>query len=99
MPYAIEYQPDTIEHLEALSARERAMVFDGVREQLTHQPKLETRNRKPMRSNLLAQWELRIGPLPVYYDIEEEPEPKVVISAVGIKQGNLVRIANKIVKL
>ena len=99
MPYTIEYLPDTVEHFEALSARERAIVFDGVREQLTHQPAIETRNRKPMRSNLIAQWELRIGPLRVYYDVEEAPEPKVIISAVGVKQGNQVRIANRVVKL
>lgn len=27
-----------------------------------------------MRSNYLATWELRIGNLRVYYDVEEEPE-------------------------
>ncbi len=75
------------------TARQRAIVLDAVDEQLTHQPTVETRNRKPMRPNPLAPWELRIGVLRVYYDIEDIPESKVYIRAVGIKMRNRVRIA------
>ena len=59
------------------TARQRAIVLDAVDEQLTHQPTVETRNRKPMRPNPLAPWELRIGVLRVYYDVEDIPELKV----------------------
>lgn len=48
-----------------------------------------------MRPNPLAPWELRIGDLRVYYDVEEGPEPKVLIRAVGIKERNRVRIGGK----
>jgi len=41
---------------------------------LTHQPTVATRNRKRLRPNPLAPWELRIGALPVYYEVTEEPE-------------------------
>jgi hypothetical protein len=34
-------------------------------------PTLETRNRKPMRPNPIAPWELRIGHLRVYFEVEE----------------------------
>jgi len=62
-------------------------------------PTVETRNRKPMRPNPMAPWELRIGILRVYYDVEEEPEPVVRIHAVGIKQRNRVRIGREVVEL
>lgn len=59
-------------------------MLDTADEQLTHQPRVETRNHKPMRPNPLAPWELRIDTLRVYYDVEDTPEPKVYIRAVGI---------------
>jgi len=55
------------------------LVFDTVDRQLAYQPTTETRNRKPMRPNLLAPWELRIGNVRVYYDVAETPEPIVFI--------------------
>ena len=99
MPYRIEYSPATDEHLRALSARQRAMVFDAVDEQLARQPAIETKNRKPMRPNPLAPWELRIGDLRVYYEIAEEPEAVVTILAVGVKDRNRVLIGGKEIQL
>jgi hypothetical protein len=52
-----------------------------------------------MRPNPLAPWELRIGALRVYYDVEDAPQPKVFIRAVGIKERNRVRIAGEIIAL
>jgi hypothetical protein len=52
-----------------------------------------------MRPNPLAPWELRIGNLRVYYDIEEEPEPVVYVRAVGIKERNQVRIGKEVFEL
>ena len=99
MPYEIEYSPDAEGHLRVLRARQRAIVLDTVDEQLVHQPKVETRNRKPMRPNPLAPWELRIGNLRVYYDAEEDPKPVVYIRAIGIKERNKVRIGRKVIDL
>jgi mRNA-degrading endonuclease RelE of RelBE toxin-antitoxin system len=99
MPYAVKYSPETVEHMEALTAQQRTNVLDGVDQQLTHQATVETRNRKPMRANALAPWELRIGDLPVYYEVQESPEPEVQVRAIGVKERNQVRIANKVVKL
>jgi mRNA-degrading endonuclease RelE of RelBE toxin-antitoxin system len=92
--FAIEYSPDTLDHLRALTTRQRVSVLDGVEAQLAHEPLVETRNRKPMRPNPLAPWELRIGPLRVYYDVDEV-ERKVLIRAVGVKDRNRVRIGRK----
>jgi len=99
LPYEIEYSPETVDHLRALTARQQSIVLDMVDKQLKHQPTVETRNRKPMRPNPLAPWELRIGDLRVYYDVENDPEPIVFIRAVGIKERNQVRIGGEVIEL
>lgn len=99
MPYRIEYSPEAEEHLRLLTARQRVTILDDVDEQLTYQPTVETRNRKPMRPNPVAPWELRIGKLRVYYDVEDEPELVVRIRAAGIKERNRVRIGKEEIEL
>jgi mRNA-degrading endonuclease RelE of RelBE toxin-antitoxin system len=74
-------------------------VLDAVEKQLLFQPDVETRNRKPMRPNPLAPWELRIGNLRVYYDFKNKPERVVYIRAIGIKDRNNVRIGQEVMKL
>ena len=61
MPYRIEYVQTAIAHLRFLTARQRSVVFTGVDQQLMHEPTVETRNRKQMRANPLASWELRLA--------------------------------------
>ncbi|MGD0310026.1 MAG: type II toxin-antitoxin system RelE/ParE family toxin [Acidobacteriota bacterium] len=99
MKYRIEYSRDAVEHLRLLTTREQRLVLDRADRMLAHDPAVETRNRKPMRPNPLAPWELRIGSIRVYYDIEEEPECIVVILAVGIKERNRVRIGKEVLEL
>lgn len=99
MAYNIEYSPETADHLRALTARQRATALAAAETQLTHEPSVETRNRKPMRANILAPWELRVGALRVYYDVVETPERKVVIQAIGLKERNRVRIGGEDIKL
>ena len=94
MPYHIIWYPDTREHLRHLTARQRSIVFDSVDEQLVNEPTAETRNRKEMRPNALASWELRIGDLRVYYDVTEAPQTVTVV-AVGIKRVNRVFIGGE----
>ncbi len=95
MAYRIEYSPDISDHLQTLTARQRVLVLDAIDEQLVHEPGVETRNRKPMRPNPLAPWELRVRELRVYDDIAEQPEPLVVILAVGVKRRDRVVIGGK----
>ncbi len=89
MAFRIEYSPDAEEHLRALSTRYQKIVLDAVDKQLAFQPAVETRNRKPMRPNPVAPWELRIGNLRVYYDVEAEE--LVYLRAVGIPPCTKVR--------
>lgn len=48
-----------------------------------------------MRPNPLAPWELRVGELRVYYDVEEQPERLVVVLAIGVKDRNRVMIGGE----
>jgi mRNA interferase RelE/StbE len=101
LPYRIVYSADIREHGRSLSARQRSMVLDSIDEQLTHEPTIETQNRKEMRPNPLASWELRSGDLRVYrvyYDVAEDPQTVTVV-AIGIKRGNRVFIGGREVNL
>lgn len=90
--YRIEYAPEAIEHLKDFGGGDAARILDGVDKQLLFQPALPTRNRAPLRSNVLAAYRLRIGKLRVYYDVRDEPERVVVVKAIGIKSREKVLV-------
>jgi len=99
VPYGIEYSPEAVDHLAALTARKSATVLDVVGRQLRHEPTRATRNRKVLRANPVAPWEPRIGERRVYYEVREEPERAVVVKAVGVKERDRVRIGGEEVEL
>ena len=92
MAFRVEFTPQADDHVAELTARERATLIDRVEEQLLHEPTTEMRNRKPMRPNPLAPWELRVGRLRVYYDVEDDV---VTIRAIGVKVRRRVRIGGE----
>ena len=73
--------------IESFSRYERKSILDGIREQLTHSPTEETRNKKMLRENPLSDWELRIHPFWVFYEVDELKK-LVRVVAVGIKERN-----------
>lgn len=97
-PYRIEYTPEAVDHLEGLTPRQSATVLDVVARQLAREPTVPTRNRKVLRANPVAPWELRIGGLRVYYEVKNDPAV-VVVKAVGVKDRNRVRIGEEEVEL
>ena len=99
MAYRIEYDPAAEDHLARLGARDEATVLDVVVRQLSHQPASPTRNRKRMRPNAFAPWELRIGTLRVYYEVAEEPEKLVTVRAVGVKDRSRLTIGGEEIDL
>ncbi len=79
--------------------RERSIVTSAVRAQLLHEPVRESRNRKPLRPNPLAPWELRAGSLRVFYEVIAEKTNVVNILAIGIKKGNRLLVAGEEIRL
>jgi hypothetical protein len=74
LAYEIVFADEIDEHLAALTARQKASVFDAIERQLPHEPTRQTRNRRPMdpdKRAYVAPWELRVGELRVYYAVEE----------------------------
>jgi mRNA-degrading endonuclease RelE of RelBE toxin-antitoxin system len=96
--YEIELAPSALEDLKSLRKFEQQQVVDVVETQLHHQPTVETRNRKRLRPNELADWELRAGRFRVFYNVDEA-EMIVSIEAVGLKVGNLLFIRGESRKL
>jgi mRNA interferase RelE/StbE len=99
LPYRIAYSPEALDHLGRLTARQRQIVLDAADKQLTHQPTTRTRNRKPLRPNTLASWELRVGNLRVYYDTIEQGTPTTQVRAIGVKKRNKILIGGKEIDL
>ena len=99
MAFEIVYSPEAVDHLETLPKTSQVLVVDQVDEQLEHQPTLPNRKRKLLRPNPIAPWELRLGDVRVFYDVQEEPEPLVKIAAVGIKQHNALWIGKERIDL
>jgi len=50
---------------------------------------------KPGRPGFIAPWELRIGDLRVYYDVEDSPVSLIVVSAFGVKVRHRVAIGGR----
>ncbi|MBI5290988.1 MAG: type II toxin-antitoxin system RelE/ParE family toxin [Chloroflexi bacterium] len=85
--YEIEYTAQALDDLASLRKFEQKQVMDEIDAQLKHEPNVETRNRKRLRPNDVAQWELRIGMFRVFYDVREEVKI-VKVEALGHKEGN-----------
>jgi mRNA-degrading endonuclease RelE of RelBE toxin-antitoxin system len=80
--------------LHVLKKTEQTVVLDAIEQQLTKEPLVQTRNRKPLRPNDLSSWEVIIGTLRVFYDVDEINQ-KVIIKAVGWKEHNRLFIRGK----
>jgi mRNA-degrading endonuclease RelE of RelBE toxin-antitoxin system len=65
--YQIEMTEDARTDLSYYTAFERKTIVSSIRDQLTHQPLVATRNRKPLRDHPIASWELRVDNFRVFY--------------------------------
>jgi len=102
--YEIRFAQCVRDHMKFLTAAESSVWLDAIGEQLVHAPLVETRNRKPLRPNPLAPWELRVGAMRAFYEVLREPKVEapadvVYVLAVGKKERNLLWIAGKVVKI
>jgi len=85
--FELRFSEDAERHLKDLPARDRRLILDAIEEQLSHQPTVPTRNRKPLRPNPLATWELRVQEFRVLYNVDQEIVTVFVV-AVAIKEGD-----------
>ena len=99
MPYTIEFAESVEDHFRTLTARERTTTLAAVERQLMHEPLRETRNRKPLRPNPIAPWELRVGELRVFYEVVGSVSGVVRVLAVGRKRRNVLMIGGKEIRL
>ncbi len=85
--FKVEFTPEAVEDMRLLRKYERIRVIEEIENQLVHQPAQETRNRKRLRPNKVAEWELRADKFRIFYDIDKENKV-VKIEAVGYKKGS-----------
>lgn len=94
--YAIEYTEEALADVAYFRKSERQQILDAAERLLSHEPAIETNNRKRLRPNELAEWELRLGKYRVFYDVVEDDEDETVtlvkIEAVGYKRRNKLLI-------
>jgi len=99
MAYRIKFAESVKEQIKALPAYQRVLLFNTIERQLAHEPLTETRNRKRLRPNPIAPWELRIGSLRAFYEVVPDEPDVVRILAVGQKKGSRLLIAGKEIQL
>jgi len=100
MAYQIEFAESVKKQFKALTARQRVIILDAIERQLIDEPLKETRNRKVLRPNPLAPWELRVGDLRVFYEPDiVETAKKIRVLALGRKKGNKLYIGEKVVEI
>ena len=97
MAYEIRFAASAKRHLQEFPVGERAVIVAAVETQLSHKPLVQTRNRKRLRPNPIAPWELRVRSIRVFYEVDQ---PGVVtVLAIGAKRGNRLYIAGEEIAL
>src|SRR5437660_10247291 len=87
--FTLAFAPEAIDHLDLIDAKYHNLLRQTIKEQLTHRPTEETRNRKPLDQPAPcgASWELRCGPdnrFRVFYEVDPTAY-EVQILAIGVK--------------
>lgn len=101
--FRIIYHSRLKDHLYAIDRKYHSLIRQTIEQQLSYEPEVVTRNRKPVFQPFLfeATWEIRFGPqncFRVFYDVERN-EAVVNVLAIGEKQGNRLLIGSEEVSL
>jgi len=97
-PYEIDFDHEALMDLREYRPHDQKLIADGIIEQLTYEPTVETRHRKLLRPNPVARWELRLGEFRVFYNVEQSLVTVLVV-AIGHKEHNRLHIRDQRVKL
>lgn len=85
--FRIEFTPEALADLRSLRRYDQEQIIGEIEGQLPHQAMELSRNRKRLRPNQLAEWELRIEDFRIFYDVDVD-EALVKIETIGYKQGS-----------
>ena len=85
MSFKISITEDADRQLRPLPVREQRILEAAIQSRLEHEPKKRSKAIKRLRTNPLAEFELRAGDVRALYNVEGE---EVVILIVGRKVGN-----------
>jgi mRNA-degrading endonuclease RelE of RelBE toxin-antitoxin system len=85
--FPIVFTEEALQDFRELRRFEQQKIVTAIETQLAHQPEVETRNRKRLRPNPFAEWELRVARFRVFYTVDPAT-PQVNIIAVGRKLRN-----------
>lgn len=91
MRYKIEITEDAKADLSFFKVSERKEILSDIKKQLLYEPLKETRNRKKLRDNPIAPWELRVGKYRIFYEVENDIVTVIIIS-IGLKKHNVLFI-------
>ncbi len=92
--FEIEFTAEAEQDLKWFRKNEQSEILDAIDEQLRYEPTVETRNRKRLRPNQTAEWELRVGNFRVFYDVETVVRI-ISIEAIGLKIGSRLYFRGK----
>jgi mRNA-degrading endonuclease RelE of RelBE toxin-antitoxin system len=73
--------------LSSLSIYAQRLILDGIEIHLGRLPTQTTRRIKSLRTNSVAEWELRLGDCRILYNVDEQ-QRTVSIQVIGEKVGN-----------
>ena len=96
--YTIAFTPSAREDIRWFRKYDQQRIVTAIETQLLYEPDVPTQQRKYLRPNQLARWELRAGQYRIFYDVILE-DTVVSILAVGYKNGNRLYIRGKEYKL
>lgn len=96
--HEIQWSDTAIDHFRGFRKYDQQRLMTAIDVHLLHQPTLETSKRVRLFPNELAEWELRIGELRVFYDVDEKAQT-VQIEAIGYKEGNRLYVNGEEYKL
>ena len=90
--FSIVYAPQLKTHIKAIERKYHSLIRRTIEDQLTYNPDVETKNKKPLKRpvELGAEWEIRFGPdnrFRVFYEVDRENR-QIYVLALGVKKEN-----------
>jgi hypothetical protein len=97
--YELIYAEETYRHITAIERQYHSLIRQTIEHQLSYEPNVRTRNRKPLvkPSQFGEAWELRFGPdnrFRVFYCLDEQMS-HVRVLAIAEKRGEKLYIGGK----